>query len=100
MEKPNAFELRKASWVIRDTITGYLKDRLHEYTFQKPYECHIPVSYWCSFGLSSLELPAITAMCYDEEYDEINIQWEGEDCWVGINDMNLDDLIELLEGFE
>lgn len=100
MDKPDAYVIRKDILAIRDTIVGYLKDRLHDYTFQKPYECDIPVGDWCACGLSSLELPNVSAICYDDEYDDIYIQWEGQDGWAGIEDMCLDDLVELLEGIE
>ena len=100
MEKPDVSILRGELSTLRYRILKYLADFLEDYDEEHPYKCDIPIGDWCAVGLSSLELPHVTAMYYDEEYDTIYVQYEGQDSWGYDTEICTEDLLELMEGLD
>ena len=95
MNKPDVYAHMKSIRVWRDQIRIYLIDMLRGTTEEQPFKCLLQYGDWCAVGLSSLELPCVTAMHLDE-HDGVWLQCDSS-AWVPLEEFCIEDLVELIE---
>ncbi|MBQ3950728.1 MAG: hypothetical protein II661_09655 [Bacteroidales bacterium] len=82
-------------YFIRSMIRQYISRNLMDTSEDKPLECEITVETDNACGLSSLQMPHISAM-----YQEDDIIWcEVDDVWADFEDFSVYEQMSILEGF-
>ena len=81
-------------YFMRSMIRQYLSRNLMDTSEDKPFECDITVETDNACGLSSLEMPRITAM-----YQENGIIWcEVDETWADLEDFSVYEQMSIMDG--
>lgn len=85
------------SMAFREMIRKYLSRHLMDTDEDHPLKCEITVERDGSIGLSSLEMPVITAMYQDD----MGIIWCDEDgCTFELDSYSIDEQMSIIQGFK